>query len=260
MENEMTTPTGIVGNTQQQQVTATAARGTSVNKSVYWGINVAIAVAFIGIGVILAKSGLDFSWKLIVAFALIYIGGKLSKIKLPAAVSSFIWPSIIRSTGWLVLIIVLLFSGFGEITRKWGNQAEAKVTRLATQSDDCPEVGEMADVIQVTEGQRITVKRGCPLYLDQRQFAATGFVLDAVDVKFREYKPGQLINTAQNFPGVEKYPACVMDSKKVVRGFRCHMAQVTAVEWAYNELGLEEVHFIVRKAQPKEITPRLVRK
>lgn len=251
----MTTPTGIAGNTQQQQVTATAARGTSVNKSVYWGINLSIAIAFIGIGVILAKTDLGFAWKLLIAFGLIYLGGKLSKLKLPAGVTPFIWPGIIRSTGWLVLIIVLLFSGFGEISRKWTNQAEAKVARLATQSGDCPEVGELSDVIQVTEGMRLTVKRDCPLYLDQRQFVKTGLILDAVEERFRKFTPGQLINTSQRFPGVGKYPGC--DDLGNGTTDYCNYSQVTSVGQTFDDLGLEEVHFIVRKPKEEKIIPRL---
>lgn len=125
------------------------------------------------------------------------------------------------------------------------------------QSKSCPTLGVSSELIQVSEGRGITVQRDCPLYIDQRQFAATGFILDAVNPRFKEMKPGQLINTSQVFPGVEKYPQCVVNRQGKVTGNRCHVVQIAAVGWAFNELGLTELELIVRKPKPEEFQPRL---
>ena len=196
----MTTPTGIAGNTQQQQVTATTARSTSVNKSIYWITNVGIAVAFIGIGVILTNTNLGFAWKLIVAFALIYLGGKLGKVKLPASMTPFIWPGILRSAGWLVLIVVLLFSGFGELGRLWANKAE-------TAAKSAAETGVMfcsTDRIVIKAGDKITVSRDCPVVLNQINMRDTSFRFELVDTNLQATaKDEQYISFTQEFPGKE---------------------------------------------------------
>lgn len=148
-------PTVIVGNTQMNVNAAaggTASRATTMmQKSTFW-INVGLVLAVTGIGVILAQADLSFAWKIIIAIIMIVGGRMLAKAKFPTPLAT--WAGIIRGAGWIVLVTVLLLSGFGKMAIGGIEfiEKEASATTIA-----CPK----AITISVENRPNFTLKEGC---------------------------------------------------------------------------------------------------
>ena len=127
-------PTGIVGNTPAQinagaASAATTARAANMKQKSTLYITIGLVLAIVGIGVVLANANLSFAWKMVVAIAMIVGGSKLAKAKIPALTK---WAGIIKATGWIVLIVVLLMSGLGKMTLGAVDSIEAIAEKGAT--------------------------------------------------------------------------------------------------------------------------------
>jgi hypothetical protein len=147
-------PTGIVGNTASQASAATAARVVNMKQKSTLYITIGLVLAIVGIGVVLANANLSFAWKMVVAIAMIVGCSKLAKASVPLIAK---WAGIIKASGWIVLIVTLLMSGFGQMTLGAVDTLEKGAATVNITSIGCPDLVEASK----SELPTLTLTVGC---------------------------------------------------------------------------------------------------
>jgi len=103
---------GIVGNTRNAQLTGTETRKEMKEKMVNIPRITALVVIFI-IFVLLLTTQMSIFWKLVSGGILLYLGGKLDKVKMTSISKDTIWkfPIILKALGGIMIATSLLTSG-----------------------------------------------------------------------------------------------------------------------------------------------------
>jgi hypothetical protein len=216
--------TGIVGNTERSRQDATSSRIKDKLQNKSTTLKISIGITLLAITILLANSGLNFFWKLVLALILYKVGNSLAGQKIPSEYT-WVWPQILKYSGVGLFFFTMLNSGFGNWTEQFVQGVEESVSCSANPSQKKCSEPSSTSLFSVISNHDITedclTKRNSPYYLTKPTVVTLckdnphiviltkdGYKVNLeYDNKFRELYSDLLNNrTVENFAYIESKP------------------------------------------------------